>query len=107
MSKLGELRKAEENAQLELEKAGKEAQKIEMSIPDLLDEQNRDKDILLKGIVEKAEIQVEERIDVLSESLSSETEEKLRRLSTKEEILVKAATENLRNYILRSGSESR
>lgn len=107
MSKLGELRKEEENAQLELEKAGKEAQKIEMSIPDLLEEQSRDKDILLKGIAEKAEIEVEKRVNALSEKLSSETEEKLRQLSIKKETLEEAATENLRNYILRSGREDR
>jgi DNA integrity scanning protein DisA with diadenylate cyclase activity len=107
MSKLGELREEEEIAQLELEKAAKEAQKIEMSIPDLLEEQRRDKEILLKEIVKKAEAEVEKRIEELSESLLSDTEERLSMLSGKEEALEKAATENLRDYILRSEREAR
>ncbi len=47
MSKLGELHREEKKAQLEVEKAEKDAQKIRMSIPDLLAEQSIEKEMQL------------------------------------------------------------
>ena len=107
MSKLGELHREEKEAQLELEKAEKEAQKIRMSIPDLLAEQSAEKEKQLKKITMTAEVEVDKKILALSDSLSGETQKKLSRLSEKEEILEKAATARLREYILSSGSSSR
>ena len=104
MSKLGELHREEKEAQLELEKAEKEAQKIRISILDLLAEQSAEKEKQLKKITIAAEAEVEKEILALSDSLSGETEEKLSRLAEKEEILEKAATASLREYILNSGS---
>ncbi len=107
MSKLGELHREEKEAQLELEKAEKEAQKIRMSITDLLAEQSEDKEKQLKEITMAAEAEVEKKILALSDSLSGDTQEKLSRLYEKEEILEKAATASLREYILSSGSSGR
>ncbi|MCK5115939.1 MAG: hypothetical protein KAR44_05025 [Candidatus Aegiribacteria sp.] len=107
MSKLGELHREEKEAQLELEKAEKEAQKIRMSIPDLLAEQSAAKEKQLKKITMAAEAEVEKNILALSDNLSGVTQEKLSRLSEKKEILEKAATASLRKYILSSGSSSR
>ncbi len=107
MSKLGELRREEEKAQLELEKAEREAQKIGISIPGLLEEQNRERQEQLREIARQAEAEVEIEIEKLSMSLSSGTEEQLRKLAEKKEVLEKAATERLREYILKSGSESK
>ncbi|MCD4701163.1 MAG: hypothetical protein K8S24_04820 [Candidatus Aegiribacteria sp.] len=107
MSKLGELHSEEKKAQLELEKAEKEAHMIQMSIPDLLDEQNRERDEQLKEIARLAETEVEKKIAMLSESLAIETKKKLSQLAEKTEILEKAATESLRKYILRSGMQDR
>ena len=107
MSKLGELHREEKKAQLEVEKAEKEAQKIRMSIPDLLCEQSIEKEKQLKKIIQVAEAEVEQKITALSDSLSGETEEKLNRLTEKEEVLEKAATASLREYILSSVSSGR
>ncbi len=104
MLKLGELHREEEKAQLELEKAEKEAQKIQMSIPDLLDEQSKERDDQLKKIARLADAEVEKNIAKLSESLAIETKEKLSQLAGKIEILEKAATKSLREYILKSRS---
>lgn len=105
MSKLGELHREEEKAQLELEKAEKEALRIQMSIPELLDEQNFERDARLKKITQLAEAEVEEIIAALSETLAIETTEKLGQLAGKTDILEKAATESLRENILRSGGQ--
>lgn len=107
MSKLGELHREETEAQHELEKAEKEAQKIRMSIQDLLDSQNLERDEQLKKITQLAEEEVEKKIIELSNSLRSETEKKLNRIAGKKEILESAATASLREYILSSGSSSR
>ncbi len=107
MSKLGELHREEKKAQLEVEKAEKEAQKIRMSIPDLLAEKSIEKEKQLKKIIQVAEAEVENKITALSDSLSGETEDKLNRLTKKEEVLEKAATASLREYILSSGSSGR
>ena len=107
MSRLGELQSEEKKAQLELEKAEKEAQKIRMSIPDLLDSQNAEREEQLKKIALLAEAEVDKKIITLSDSLSGETEEKLNQLAEKKEILEKAATASLREYILSSGSSRR
>ena len=104
MSKLGELHSKEKKAQLELENAQKEAQKIRMSLPDLLAEQSVEKEKQLMNIIRIAEEEVDRKILLLSDSLSGETEEKLNRLAEKKDILEKAATVSLREYILSSGS---
>ncbi len=107
MSKLGELHSEEKKAQLELEKAEKEAQKIRMSLPDLLAEQSVEYEKQLNKITRFAEEEVEKKILALSDSLSGETEEKLDRLAEKKNILEKAATSILRENILNSGSSRR
>ncbi|NOQ21241.1 MAG: hypothetical protein GQ565_01150 [Candidatus Aegiribacteria sp.] len=107
MSKLGELHREERKAQQELEKAEKEAQKIRMSIPDLLHQQSVERDEQLKKITRLAEAEVEKKIIALSDKLAGETEKKLNQLAGKEEILEKAATAGLRECILSSGSEGR
>ena len=107
MSKLGELHREEKEAQLELENAEKEAQKILVSIPDLLDSQNKERDEQLNEITRIAEEEVEKKIIDLSNSLQGETEKKLKLLIGKEEILEKAATSSLREYIMSSGSPGR
>jgi len=104
MSKLGELHSEEKKAQQELENAQKEAQKIRMSLPDLLAEQSVENEKQLKNIIRIAEEEVDRKILLLSDSLSGETEEKLNRLAEKRDILEKAATASLREYILSSGS---
>jgi VIT1/CCC1 family predicted Fe2+/Mn2+ transporter len=107
MSKLGELHREEKEAQQELEKAEKEAQKIRMSIPDLLNSQNDERDKQMNRITLAAEAEVEKKIIELSNSLRGETEDLLNQLAGKEEILEKAATASLREYIMSSGSSGR
>ena len=107
MTRLGELHREEKEAQLELENAEKEAQKIRMSIPDLLDSQNEEKDEQLNEITQVAEAEVEKKIIDLSNSLRGETEKKLKLLTGEEEILEKAATSSLREYIMSSASSVR
>ena len=107
MTRLGELHREEKEAQLELENAEKEAQKIRMSIPDLLDSQNEERDEQLNEITQIAEAEVEKKIIDLSNSLRGETEKKLELLTGEEEILEKAATSSLREYIMSSGSSGR
>ncbi len=107
MSRLGELHREEIEAQQELEKAEKEAQKIRMSIPDLLEEQSVEKEKQRKKITKASEAEVEKKIIALADNLSVETEEKLNRLAGKAHILEKAATASLREYILSSGSSRR
>lgn len=107
MSKLGELHREEKEAQLELENAEKDAQKIRVSIPDLLDSQNEERDEQLNEIIRVAEAEVEKKIIDLSNSLRGETEKKLKLLAGKEDVLEKASTESLREYIMNSGSSGR
>ena len=107
MTRLGELHKEEKEAQLELENAEKEAQKIRVSIPDLLDSQNEERDEQLNEITQIAEAEVEKKIIDLSNSLRGETEKKLKLLTGEEDILEKAATASLREYIMSSGSSGR
>ncbi|RKZ05656.1 hypothetical protein DRQ25_15670 [Candidatus Fermentibacteria bacterium] len=107
MSKLGELHREENKAQLELEKAEREAQRIRKSIPDLLDEKSMERDDDLKEIARLAEAEVEKKVIALSDRLAGETEEKLNQLAVKKDILEKAATASLREYILSSGSSGR
>ncbi|MCD4776314.1 MAG: hypothetical protein K8S15_09735 [Candidatus Aegiribacteria sp.] len=106
MSKLGELHMEEDRAQLELEKAEKEAQRIRMSIPDLQDEQSKEKDDQLKATVQKERAEVERKTDELAKSLTAETEKKLQKLAESSDILEKAATEQLKEYILISGRKT-
>ncbi|RKZ11259.1 hypothetical protein DRQ25_00145 [Candidatus Fermentibacteria bacterium] len=107
MTRLGELHREEKEAQLELENAEKEAQKIRVSIPDLLDSQNEERDEQLNEITQIAEAEVDKKIIDLSNSLRGETEKKLKLLTGEEAILEKAATASLREYIMSSGSSGR
>ncbi len=107
MTRLGELHREEKEAQQELENAEKEAQRIRVSIPDLLDSQNEERDEQLNEITQIAEAEVEKKIIDLSNSLRGETEKKLKLLTGKEDILEKAATASLREYIMSSGSSGR
>ena len=105
MSKLGELRREEEKAQLELKRAEKEAQRIKMSIPDLQDEQSKGINDLLKATVQKEQAEVERKTNELAKNLTAETEKKLKVLAEKSDILEEAATKQLKEYILISGRE--
>jgi len=105
MSKLGELRREEEKAQLELKRAEKEAQRIIMSIPDLQDEQSKGINDLLKATVQKEQAEVERKTNELAKNLTAETEKKLKVLAEKSDILEEAATKQLKEYILISGRE--
>ena len=105
MSKLGELRREEEKAQLMLEKAEKEVQRIKMSIPDLREEQNRTKDDQLKTTMQKERSEVKRKTEELAKNLTAETEKKLKALDENSDILEKAATVKLKEYILISGSK--
>ncbi len=104
MSKLGELRIEEDKAKMELEKAEKEAQRIRLSIPELLEEESRKRETGLKEFAKKEEAQIEKRTSELTASLYDETKRKLEKLAENSGILEKAATEHLRKYIL--GSEA-
>jgi len=105
MSKLGALRKAEDEAKIEVEKAEKEAQRIRISIPELLEEQSREKENQLKAIVTMEKEKVDKKTVQLAESLTDQTQKKLEELAEKSDILEKAATEQLKNIILITGSE--
>ena len=105
MSKLGELQRAEDEAKIEVEKAEKEAQRIRISISELLQEQSLEKDNQLKATVTKEKEKVDSRTVELAESLTSQTEKELAELAEKSDILEKAATEHLKKIILISGSE--
>ena len=107
MTRLGELHREEKEAQLELENAEKEAQKVRVSIPDLLNSQNEERDEQLNEIKQIAEADVEKKVIDLSNSLRDETEKKLKLLTGEEDILEKAATASLREYIMSSGSSGR
>ena len=107
MSKLGELHREEKEAQLVLEKAEKEAQKIRVSIPDLLNSQIEERDEQLNKITSDGQAEVDKKIIKLSNSLKGETEKMLKQLTVQEEILEKAATASLREYIMSSGSSGR
>ena len=107
MSKLGELQTAEDDARIEVEKAEKEAQRIRISISELLEEQSREKDNQLKATLKMEKEKIERRTAELAESLTSQTEKELKELSQKSDILEKAATEQLKEIILTSGNESR
>jgi hypothetical protein len=106
MTKLGQLREAEENARLEIEKAEKEAQRIRLSLPDLLEEKSRENRDRLSKIRIKDEEAVDREVSELAGRLEEDTEIKLRELAAKEEELHEAASARLRNFILRSGEEN-
>ncbi len=105
MTKLGQLREAEEKAQLEIDRAEKEAQRIRLSLTDLLEEKSREsRDRLVE--IERSEGQkVDGKISDLAKKLERETEDKLRELSYRKEELEKVATKLLEGFILRSGKE--
>ena len=105
MSKLGELQRAEDEARIEVEKAEKEAQRIRISISELLEEQRREKDNQLKAALAVEKEKVEKKTAELAESLTSQTAKKLAELAGKTDILEKTATEHLKKIILISGSE--
>jgi len=105
MSKLEELRREEDKARLEFEKAEKEAQRIRMSIPDILDEKSREKENELKEFSRLEMVKIEEKTADLAKNLSSETEKELEELSRKMDILERAAEKHLKKRILTSGSE--
>jgi hypothetical protein len=106
MTKLGQLRDAEENARLEIEKAEKEAQRIRLSIPDLLEEKSREGRGRLEQMARTDEEAVDEEISGLAARLEKETEKKLGELASKEGELSKAAAEKLQEFIHRSGEEN-
>jgi len=104
MSKLEELRIEEDRAQIELEKAEKEAQRIRLSIPELIEEESRKRENKLKEFAQREKAQIEEITSELATGLGNETEKKLKELAENSEILEKAATEYLKKYILKSGA---
>ncbi|MBN2586518.1 MAG: hypothetical protein JXA64_10985 [Candidatus Fermentibacteraceae bacterium] len=106
MTKLGQLREAEEKAQLEIDRAEKEAQRIRLSLPDLLEEKSRESRDRLVEIERSEGEKVEGRISDLSAELEKETDDRLRELSSRKEELEKVATRLLEEFILRSGKEN-
>ena len=106
MTKLGQLREAEENARLEIEKAEKEAQRIKLSLPDLLEQKSRDNRDRLANIQSKDEEAVDREVSELASRLEKDTDSKLRELEAREGELLEAASARLRKFILRSGEEN-
>ena len=106
MTKLGQLREAEEKAQLEIEKAEKEAQKIRLSIPELKEEESRQHDLRLKEIASDEERKVEKLIEDLSRELREKGSEKLSKLAVYRTQLEEAAVNSLRDFIRNSGQRN-
>jgi hypothetical protein len=106
MTKLGQLREAEEKAQLEIDRAEKEAQRIRLSLPDLLEEKSRESRDRLIEIERNEGEKVDGKISDLADKLERETEDKLRELSYRKEELEKFTTKLLEGFILRSGKEN-
>lgn len=106
MAKLEELRKGEERAVQELEQAQKDAQRTKLSITATIEEMKQREDENLKNVAKEAFETVKQKIDQLAKDLSLETIRKLELLEQNREKLEKAATENLRNYILNDRKES-
>ncbi|OPL19692.1 MAG: hypothetical protein AVO35_01590 [Candidatus Aegiribacteria sp. MLS_C] len=105
MTKLGQLREAEEKAQQEIDRAEKEAHRIRMSIPDLMEEQTRRYRDRLEELERSGEQEVAGRIEELSRNLEKETESRLKELSSHGMDLESAAEERLRGIILDSGKK--
>lgn len=103
MTKLEELREAEEKARLRIEKAEKEAHKVRLSIPDGKEEQKGKVLDRLDEISRREEQKTEEKTSNLRESLEKTTEEKLKELSGWRDRLEKSATAELERFIARSG----
>lgn len=105
MTKLEQLREAEENAQLQIEKAEKDAQGIRFAIPDLLEKKSREHDERLVEIEKTGTSEIDERISRLSEDLEKEAEKKMKMISKYGEELRNSAVEIIGELILKSGTE--
>lgn len=106
MTKLGELREAEEKARQEVEKAEKEAQRIRMSLPDLMEEKSRENTLRIEEISAGEEEKVERVISELREDLEAETEKRMGRLASMQEDLDRAAANGLEKFIIRSAEKN-
>lgn len=105
MTKLEQLRKAEENARLQIEKAEKEAQKVRLSIPDVKEEQKGKVLDRLNEISLREEQKIEENTSKLRDRLEKATEERLKELAGGRDRLEKSATEGLARFIAKSGEQ--
>ncbi|MBD3277731.1 MAG: hypothetical protein GF388_05475 [Candidatus Aegiribacteria sp.] len=103
MGKLEKIREAEKKAQLLLEKAEKEARQIRLSIPDLLEKQDRKLEEKLEQLKSKELEKSVAEIKKLEERLKRKTERDLEAIGEYKHQLEKAATKELRSYILKSG----
>jgi len=103
MAKLGQLREAEERAQLEIEKAEREAQRIRLSIPDLIEDQEKERDGRLMEIARRREAEIQEKTESLREKLTKVSEGQLEKIESHGPELRKEAVERLRAIILNSG----
>lgn len=105
MTKLGQLREAEERAQREIDRAEKEAHGIRMSLPDMMEEESRRYREKLEELSREEERKVAVTIEELARELEKETESKLEALSSRRSDLESSAEERLRAIILDSGKE--
>ena len=103
MGKLEKIREAEKKAQLLLEKAEKEARQIRLSIPDLLEKQDRKLAEKLEQMKSNERKKSDAEIKKLEDRLKRKTERNLEKIGEYEDELEKAATEELRSFILKSG----
>ncbi len=106
MTKLGQLRDAEERARLEIDKAEREAQRIRLSIPDLLQEESRKNTERLREIARQEEEKVSAEIEGLRKELETVSGERIEKLSRKREELAASAAGFLEDYISRGGEDA-
>jgi vacuolar-type H+-ATPase subunit H len=105
MTKLEQLREAEKNARLQIEKAEKEAQRMKLSIPDLLNKKDQEKDEKLSEIAESREAEISSKVDALRDELQRKSSSSMEKLLSSEEELTDAATDFLEKFVLESGKE--
>lgn len=107
MTKLEQLRGAEEKARLQIEKAEKEAQKVRLSIPDGKEEQKRKVHRRLNEIARKEEQNIEEKTSKLRDGLEKKTDDRLKGMEGYQARLEKSATESLARFIDNSRERDR
>ncbi len=104
MSRLEELRAAEEQAAEVLERARREAQRIRLSIPDALEEMDSRKDGKLAEVADRADRAVEEEMGRLADRLEGRTRERLEELEGHRGDVESRAAELLEAHLLRDGA---
>lgn len=107
MTKLEQLREAEEKAQLQIEKAEREAQRVRLSIPAGKEEQKRTVLDRLDEIEGREEKKTQEKTKRLRDRLEITTEKRLKEMAGWRDELEKSATEGLERFIEKSGERDR